>query len=212
MRKDILFRNSDSYFLASHTAILQTDVHPALKESQTALKKLVYWVYDFLCKPHHKLGRGGNVCPYTAPALKRHTLWFTAMTKTDLNQQDILDAINVYREWFLELEPTDKTQSIFKAIMIAFPNLNAEQAPQFIDATQAILKKDFVKNGLMLGQFHEACPEPGLHNSEFRPLQSPVPLLAIRNMVRTDVPFLDHDEELMKHYYELFLPSAKVSA
>jgi hypothetical protein len=42
----------------------------------------------------------------------------------------------------------------------------------------------------MVGQFYEGCPESGLWNDAFHPLQSPVPLLAIRNMVPSDFPFL----------------------
>lgn len=209
MHEKILFRNGERYFLASHPAILQANSHPALQESKAALQTLVHWVRDFLCKPHHQLGRGGNVCPYTAPAMKRYALWFTAITEPNISKEDLLATVNFYREWFLELEPTEKDLAIFKSIIIAFPNVKRAEAPEFIDATQASLKVDFVKNGLMLGQFHESCPEPGLHNSKFRPLQSPVPLLAIRNMVRTDIPFLAHDEELMKHYYRLFLPKTK---
>lgn len=210
MREQILFRNGERYFLASHPAILQANPHPALEESKVALQTLVHWVRDFLCKPNIQLGRRGSVCPYTAPAMKRYALWFTAITDPNISKEDILEKVNFYREWFLELEPRDKELSIFKSIIIAFPNITPAQAPEFIDATQEALKTDFVKNGLMLGQFHESCPEPGLHNSEFRPLQAPVPLLAIRNMVRTDIPFLAHDEELMKHYYKLFLPKNEV--
>lgn len=210
MRQEILFRDEERYFLASHTAILQNNTHPILADSKEALQVLVHWVRDFLCRPHQQLGRGGNVCPYTAPAMKRYALWFTAITTPDLNKEDILATVNAYREWFLELDPVDKELSIFKSIIIAFPTVSPEQATAFIDTTQDMLKADFVKNGLMLGQFHESCPEPGLHNSDFRPLQSPVPLLAIRNMVRTDVPFLAHDEKLMEYYYKLFLAKEEV--
>jgi hypothetical protein len=42
----------------------------------------------------------------------------------------------------------------------------------------------------MLGEFHPFSPTPGLRNSHFRPLRSPVPLLAIRHIVESDVDFL----------------------
>lgn len=205
MRQDILFRKNDRYFLANHGAILSPKTDPRIAESKAALTTLVHWIRDFLCEPHRELGRGGNVCPYTAPALKRYTLWFTAITEENPSEETILEALQIYRDWFLELEPTDVNRAIFKSIIIAFPTINAEKAPEYIDAVQAALKSDFVRNGLMIGQFHEGCPEPGLHNADFRPLQSPIPLLAIRNMVRTDIPFLAHDEELMEAYSKLFI-------
>ncbi len=69
---------------------------------------------------------------------------------------------------------------------------------------QAKLKNDFVARGLMLGQFHPHCDEPGLWNDDFRPLRSPVPLLGIRHMVPTDFPFWKNDKTLFARYLERF--------
>jgi hypothetical protein len=44
--------------------------------------------------------------------------------------------------------------------------------------------------GLMLGEFHANNESPGLRNPDFRPLRSPIPMLAIRHMVDSDLPFL----------------------
>jgi hypothetical protein len=52
------------------------------------------------------------------------------------------------------------------------------------------VKDEFVADGLMVGQFHPVCANPGLWNEDFRPLRSPVPLLAIRQMLVFDLPFL----------------------
>jgi len=68
----------------------------------------------------------------------------------------------------------------------------------------AILKT-FVENGLMIGQFHPLPPvEGGLWTKDFRPLRCPVPLLAIRHMVPTDLPFLTRDRRLLDGYYRVF--------
>ena len=75
-----------------------------------------------------------------------------------------------------------------------FPGISDADAPAFIDAVQARLKPQFVADGLMLGQFHALNNEPGLHNQEFRPLRSPIPLLAIRFMVDSDLPFLTESQ------------------
>ena len=57
----------------------------------------------------------------------------------------------------------------------------------------------------MIGEFHSAPPaKAGLHNPDFRPLYSPIPLLAIRNMVATDYPFLKSDQDMFRAYLERF--------
>ena len=59
--------------------------------------------------------------------------------------------------------------------------------------------------GLMLGQFHPLPPaEGGLWNPDFRPLRSPVPLLAIRQMVPSDLPFLTGEVEFLDSYLRVF--------
>jgi hypothetical protein len=47
--------------------------------------------------------------------------------------------------------------------------------------------------GLLVGEFHAANANPGLHNPDFRPLRSPVPMLAIRHLVESDLAFLNRD-------------------
>jgi len=69
---------------------------------------------------------------------------------------------------------------------------------------QQELKPEFVAKGIMIGQFHPYCLESGLWNQNFRPLQAPVPLLAIRYMVLTDFPFLRKDERFISSYVKIF--------
>ena len=45
----------------------------------------------------------------------------------------------------------------------------------------------------MLGEFHNRNNSPGLRNKNFYPLRTPLPCLAIRHMVPTDIAFLDVD-------------------
>lgn len=62
------------------------------------------------------------------------------------------------------------------------------------------LKPFFVESELMIGGFHPVANKPGLHNPNFRPFLSPVPLLAIRFMVSSDPPLFlfpsKHDQNL----------------
>ena len=47
----------------------------------------------------------------------------------------------------------------------------------------------------MIGQFYPGCAENGLWNPDFRPLDSPLPMLAIRHMVESDLPFLTRETD-----------------
>lgn len=169
-----------------------------------AARVLLRWVREFLCRPHPELGRSGPVCPYTRPALARGTLWLTVCAGDRLHPDQIADVVARYREWFEILEPTDLQEAQFKTILVLFPEVSPYDASTLIDRVQALKKSEFVSSRLMLGQFHPGCPEPGLHNSRFRPLQAPVPLLAIRHMVATDWPFLVNDPRHLHNYIAAF--------
>jgi len=180
--------------------------HDALGDGRhaEAARVLLRWVRDFLCRPHPDLGRPGAVCPFTLPALRRRTLWLSLCPGSELDQDAVIEIIGQYRDWFETLEPTEPEEAQYKTILILFPDVSAEDAPTVIDAVQNAQKGEFVSNELMLGQFHPGCPEPGLRNPRFRPLQAPVPLLAIRHMVRTDLPFLVGDADQFHSYLRRF--------
>jgi hypothetical protein len=72
---------------------------------------------------------------------------------------------------------------------------------------QQELKPDFVHEGLMVGQFYPGCREPGLWNRDFRPLESPIPLIAIRYMVSNDFPFLSSNASWIEVYLRRFAPA-----
>lgn len=103
-----------------------------------------------------------------------------------------------YRDWLLDLPPKTGDDQIYKVILIVFPKLHDLEGFKMIDQAQAILKPAFVPKGLMVGQFHPCCDEPGVRSAEFRPLRCPVPMIAIQFMTKHDLPFLtarDHFRE-----------------
>ena len=91
---------------------------------------------------------------------------------------------------FLAREQMDNKIDIFGAMVVIFPDVTNDEAPMVIDPLQHDLKPSFVQEGLMLGEFHPHSARPGLRNRYFCPLRSPIPLLAIRHMVESDVDFL----------------------
>ena len=104
----------------------------------------------------------------------------------------------------MELEPTMGKEAQYKTILVLFPDLEPSQSPGIIDTIQSTLKPEFIPKGLMIGQFYPSCEEPALWNHDFRPLRSPVPLLAIRHMVPTDFPFLKKDAGWLAAFLQQF--------
>lgn len=161
-----------------------------LMSADSPLAKTVEWMRRFLARPHPDLGRSGPVCPFVPGAIAQDTIWLAAVPYGRDEADAIIDAIGRYRDLFLELEPKSGDAAIMKAIVIVFPNVALEDAG-VIDDVQSALKARFVGSGLMIGEFHERNEGPGLRNENFRPLRSPIPSLAIRHMVESDLPFLD---------------------
>lgn len=180
---------------------------PSLAGYAQPLRAVADWARGYLAHPHPELGRSGPVCPYVPTALKRGLLYFTVQpgSRGTLDGEEVARTVMRHRDWFREIEPSDEAAAQFKAIVILFPDVDPEDAPEVIDRTQAVLKPAFVETGLMIGQFHPLPPiDGGLWNADFRPLRSPVPMLAIRHMVSSDLPFLTKDWRLLDAYRQVF--------
>jgi hypothetical protein len=169
------------------------------------------WLRSSLARPHSDLGRVGPVCPYMPKALNLNSIRLKVIRSKNLDTQEIANIVLKYLNAFLELEPKDPEEAIYKAILLIFPEITHEKAPRLIDSVQKQLKPLFVESGLMLGEFHKHNQTPGLHNPNFRPLRSPTPILAIRFMVESDLPFLINAEDLdcRVRYLEAYLKRFK---
>jgi len=102
---------------------------------------------------------------------------------------------------FLELSPVDGPDSTYKAVLVVFPELTDFRQ---IDSVQAECKSAFVERGLMVGQFYPGHQQGGLHNPDFKPLDAPLPMLAVRKMVASDYPFLRGNDKWMDAYLSRF--------
>lgn len=159
------------------------------------LCRIADWVQEYLCRPHADLGRTGPVCPYAPHAFAMERLVFTVVHTADRSAAEIDAILEQFRQEFLTMPPTTGPEAMEKAILVILPDVSEQDAPALIDETHWRLKADFVASGLMLGKFHARSDQSGLHNPGFRPLRSPVPLLAIRHMVDSDLPFLNRADD-----------------
>ncbi len=169
----------------------------------------LWWTENFLARPNKDLGRSGPTCPFVRPSLDKRSFWLTAIEGARPDAAALEETVLGYRDWFTELEPREGDDAIYKAILILLPDLAPADYAAVIDATQKRLKPDFIRQQLMIGQFHAECEEGGVRNQSFRPLKCPVPLLAIRSIASGDIVFMkgadgSYDVDYLKSYLKAF--------
>jgi hypothetical protein len=199
-----IFSADPRYYLIEVTDLKLDPMPDIVRDNLPYATTIVNWAREYLCQPHSELGRDGPVCPFVPYSLQ-HCLFFVTVQRGEhLTESDVYDTVMKYRDWFLEMEPREGSESRYKSINILFPDIPLENAPQIIDTIQLALKPEFVARGLMIGQFHGTPPaEGGLWNPDFRPLKSPIPLLSMRHMVPTDFAFLTKDKRYVDSYLQI---------
>ncbi|MGX7829494.1 DUF6875 domain-containing protein [Actinokineospora sp. 24-640] len=167
------------------------------------LAAVLRWSQDFLVSSHPDLGRTGPVCPYTQPSLRKN-LFYLALSANPAG--DLGATVAGLRSWYEKLaaDLSEDDRDLLTVLMV-LPHLDHTDSTA-LDRLQRAAKDEFVADGLMIGQFHPVCDEPGLWNPAFRPLRAPVPLLAVRRMLVFDLPFLVEDDTHLDAYLRLFAP------
>jgi hypothetical protein len=169
------------------------------------LRQIATWAVEFLNAPNQQLGRRGPVCPYTRLSMDNNC-FLLAWAGGEHDVQSIESAVDQYRRWFLELlEQPERPRGHLLTILVVLPGFDRTDSGP-LDALHSRLKDAFVREGLMVGQFHPRCEQSGLWNVDFRPLQAPIPLLAIRRMVASDLPFLLDSASYLSAYLNQFAP------
>ncbi|OBA79579.1 hypothetical protein A9W99_20370 [Mycobacterium sp. 1164966.3] len=162
---------------------------PAVSEWEFGTVK--HWATNWLSKAHPDLGRTGAVCPFTGTSIKKHLFWVAFVRGNNLDHASMVGLLEEIAAALPVLPPVDRPESIYKAVVVVFPEVTEFRQ---IDAVQDECKNAFVKRGLMVGQFYPGHQEEGLRNPDFRPLDAPFAMLAVRHMVVTDYPFLRGNE------------------
>ncbi|MFI9555195.1 DUF6875 domain-containing protein [Nonomuraea endophytica] len=168
------------------------------------LRAIVDWARAYLTRPHPSLGRKGPVCPYAQTSLDRGT-FYLAVCPGEPTVEELSERLAGFRSYFQQLVTPAGVSAQFRTILVLVPDLPHARAAELIDTVQLMLKQEYVEAGLMIGEFYPGPPpKAGLWNPDFRPLGSPVPLLAIRHMVASDFPFLKDDPKQAAAYLERF--------
>ncbi|MFM9647802.1 DUF6875 domain-containing protein [Streptomyces galilaeus] len=169
-----------------------------------ALKKMLVWVRDYIAKPNMERDKENPnsptaVCRFMPKSLVMGLTWFAVAKKVISAPGDVISVIDGYRNALRSLEPTSGGDARYKTIIVVFPTVTSEMAPEFIDGVHAKASGKYKAEAFMLGEFHADNQKSGSYNPAFFPLQSPVPAMAIRFMVALDHVFLVREtEDLVK--------------
>lgn len=153
----------------------------------------IQWIESFVMQADPRLNRPGHVCPRLLPAVRQNLVQLltirTAGDGPDTAWIKVLQLIKLFGELF------DEPRRRRAASLIAFfPDLPPADAREFIDGGHRALRMDFVRKGLMLGEFHATSTVGSVRNPDFPVMRCPVPMFAVRALSVHDVLFLDHPD------------------
>jgi hypothetical protein len=175
----------------------------------TALRAIADWIKTFVVKPHKDLGRDGTVCPFVPGSLERKILWLAPEQIADRGDADVIELVKGYKRLFLETQPIGGDDADFKVIVVVFTDLPADRAQRiFDDVLQHLAVPSYAGDGILYGPYYEGNTATAIYNSAFRPFQSPVPFLFVRQGVVSDWKFFLDNDELLNLWARRFGESA----
>jgi hypothetical protein len=174
-----------------------------------ALRAVANWIRTYVVRPHEDLGRAGPVCPFVPEALRRMTLWLAPEQIADRDVPDVVELVNGYQRLLLDAQPADGDDANYKVIVVVFTGLSADRAQGLFDEVlQHLAIPSYAEDGIVFGPFYEGHEGTAIHNSSFRPFQSPVPFLFVRYGVVSDWKFFLDDEDWLNLWTRRFGESA----
>jgi hypothetical protein len=179
------------------------------KSDLNALHAVADWIKTFVVKPHKDLGRAGAVCPFVPGALERKILWLAPERIADRDVSAVVELMNGYKSLFLEAQPTDGDDANDKVIVVVFTDLSADRAQGLFDEVlKHLALPSYAEDGILFGPFYEGNKGTAIYNSNFRPFQSPVPLLFVRHGVISDWKFFLANEDWLNLWARRYGESA----
>ena len=165
------------------------DEQRAHADEQYRLATAKRWIGEFLTRHDPRLGRDGDVCPFVSRSLGRGLLSIESFDAA-AGDQALRDRVRGLRDALLEESASAGDDRMYLASVIVPYGRPDRMITRQIERVQSVVKPEFVSRGMMIGEFWPDHEMPGLHNQSFRPLACPVPMLAMRYMVVTDLLFL----------------------
>lgn len=155
--------------------------------------KAINWIERFVLKEYSEINRPGAVCPLLARTIKANLLWLVAITSHTQSANEAYQKGQYLADLYPQIFKRPREHRL-GALLTIFPNLDPGCASNFIDDGHRRLRMDFVRRGLMIGEFHLLSPVGSIHNPDFMVMRCPVPMFAVRALSPHDVKFLGRDE------------------
>jgi|ERR1051326_100402 hypothetical protein len=162
-------------------------------------RSIAQWVRSYLMQSHPELGRAGEVCPFASRAYRIDTIRIGVSFASSGDGALITQTMRGSLRQFASIA-CDDTATQFRTVIVGFPNLTDADGVAALRAAQRRLTLRCLWDGLMIGRFHPYSDDEGLWNRDFRPMRAPIPLLAVRHLVRNDAPFALRHPALLASY------------
>jgi hypothetical protein len=173
-------------------------------EDVKSARRLLVWAKKYLMREHESVNRPyapQTVCPFVEASVRANCLYMAFHHDLDGRcPAAIADQVLEYIGPFKQAHPVAPNEQTLKALLIVFPQIK-EEFLDALDVCHAMIKPTIVDSGLMVGQFHSKCEEPGIHNPAWAEIsRAPLPLMAMRHMVVHDIMFLENNEGWFRAY------------
>ncbi|PSA89121.1 hypothetical protein C6371_19525 [Bacillus atrophaeus] len=155
--------------------------------------KIVLDYIDFCSKPHPEKGAKGAICPFLPFAIQEDTIHCSFIEEYVENEQQMRDIIKESVVQFKELKMKSEKLEKYKTLLIVF--LANKSLDNILATLHQEFKRQLVYDGMMIGDFYSTNSKSGLYSSEFTPLVCEVPMMAIRNLIKEDFPFLTSEND-----------------
>ena len=148
------------------------------------------WLDEEITQPDERIGRHGARCPRVRPALRADTLWLVTIRTRTAQVAEAVEKGSRLAGLFTELvgAPSEAGDGCLLAL---FPDVERDEAAQFIDGGHAVLRMRFVAAGMMLGEFHPLSTVGAVRNPMLPVMRSPWPMYVVRALTPHDLMFLD---------------------
>lgn len=152
------------------------------------LSVLAGWLGDYAMSDHAELGRTGTVCPFVKQASRLDTLRLGISLAGPKDEAAVFTHI---RGSFDDLKriPAPRGKERLRTIAIGFPDCASDDGIAMLERVYARHKYYTLLRSQMIAFFHPGSQTHGLWNPAFRPMQSPMPVIAVRYLIEQDAAF-----------------------
>jgi len=169
--------------------------------------------------------RIAHVCPFVRDSIDQDLFWIEESTLTDAAaiEAQLLSQIPVFQTAAPAFVPSSVTKpptvaappEMLKTFLLFFPYFprsdGGTKPCSAIDDLHRRVKPEFMKHGLMIGQFYHGCAQQSVYadpGDTFGVLFAPHVAFAIRYMARHDPLFIDPKNTAQMTLFERFFPPA----